>query len=167
MPVFDRFRSDHVQVLERIDALERAIGKGPRRAPDERSMREWVTLLEAQFATHMRDEEEILYPALAESVPETAAGLAGLGAEHRELRQMLASLRATLDRDPGPARDEQIVVQLGDFIDLLRIHVRKEEASIFTIAARVLDSAEILALSRRLAERQAARADSPSWRPLS
>lgn len=157
---FQSFRDDHRVVLDRLNALEgvlQARAGGGARPIDERSIRALVTHLEAQFGTHMRDEDELLFPALAESLPETAGGLAPLRAEHAELRQMLAALGSMLDRAASAARDEQIVVQLRDFVDLLRIHVHKEEAAVFNVAARVLQPNEILALSERIAARRARR----------
>src|SRR5262245_7392574 len=125
---FQDFRDDHRRVLDRIDGIEPILG-GEARSMDalpEPPIRDLLTLLQAQFATHMRDEEELLFPALAESLPETAAGLERLHAEHVDLRQMLATIIALLEQPCSRSRDEQMVVQLRDFVDLLRIHVHKE-----------------------------------------
>lgn len=165
---FAGFRSDHGDVLARLNALDRLLlhrTAAPAPLPlDDSPIRDLVGVLEAQFATHMRDEEELLFPALAESLPETAAGLDLLRREHDELRQMLAALVAELARAPSPARDEQVVVQLRDFVDLLRIHVHKEEVAVFTIAARALTPLEVTTLSRRIAARHERRESSPHRR---
>jgi hemerythrin-like domain-containing protein len=162
---FESFRTDHGNVLARIGALDRLflarMGTAPPTPLDEVPIRELVGLLETQFATHMRDEEELLFPALAESLPETATSLGLLRGEHEELRQMLAAIASQLDRSSSPARDEQVVVQFRDFVDLLRLHIHKEEATVFNIAARALAPLEITALSRRIAARHAQRGDSP------
>ena len=63
---------------------------------------------------------------------------------------MLIRLKATLGEPAGPDRDEQIVVQLRDFIDLLRIHIRKEEALVISVAERVLRQSEVELLKARM-----------------
>jgi hemerythrin-like domain-containing protein len=144
--------------------LRERAGNGAAPPLDEPPLRALMGLLEAQFATHMRDEEELLFPALAEALPETAPSLVPLRKEHGELRQMLAAITAALGQPASPSRDEQIMVQLRDFVDLLRIHVHKEEAAVFSVAGRVLAPLEITALSRRVAERRERRQGSPSRR---
>jgi hemerythrin HHE cation binding domain-containing protein len=69
--ILQRMRRDHEQVLADVDVLERAAaGVGHER---ERNLRVVVTGLERQFHTHMAAEDELLFPALLESLPETAA----------------------------------------------------------------------------------------------
>jgi hemerythrin-like domain-containing protein len=112
-----------------------------------------VALLERQFATHMAAEDEVLFPALSEALPQTKPTIEPLRAEHADLRSMLSRLDATL-REPGsPARDEQIAVQVRDLVDLLRIHIRKEEAIVLSVAERVLKPKEIAALEQRMRAR--------------
>lgn len=140
--VFRSFRSDHRRVLARLDSVERAMkgrGRARRIGPAaEAALAELVEHLGRQFATHMRTEEDVLYPALSESLPEAAAGLAPLRSDHRELRGMRERLAALLAKPAGPGRDEQVAVQVRDFTDLLRIHIHKEEATVFRVAARIL-----------------------------
>lgn len=147
-------RADHRAVLERLSGLETAaerIAAVDADPGDESRVREFVAHLEAQFATHMRAEDELLYPALTTALPDTRASLAPLVAEHAELRAMLAALAATLDEPAGPTRNEQLAVQARDLADLLRIHIRKEEAIVFTVAERLLPAGERRALNARLA----------------
>jgi len=149
-PVFDRFRRDHVRVLGQLDALERAIDGGvPLRADALAELDALVRLLRVQFATHVAAEERALYPALAEALPETAPGLEPLEAEHSEMRSMLARLQGLLSLPASRGRDEQVVVQSRDLVDLLRIHVRKEEHAVFDVAARVLTAPELARLAER------------------
>jgi len=107
-----------------------------------------VALLEQQFATHMRVEDDALFPALIEVLPEAGGSIAPLRDEHDELRSMLGGLARLLAQPIGPERDEQVAVQVIDLVDLLRIHVRKEEAVVFRVAERVLPAPTL----RRLAE---------------
>jgi hemerythrin-like domain-containing protein len=110
-----------------------------------------VALLARQFATHSATEEQVLFPALAEAFPGARPSLGPLEREHEEMRSMLARLAELLAQHATPARDEQIVIQVRDLVDLLRIHIRKEEQSVLNVARRVLTAAEISALGARMA----------------
>ena len=147
---FARFRRDHRRVLAQLDALEHGAPGSRRRAPREVQLHDMLDLLARQFATHMTAEDTVLFPALAEAFPESRATLAPLRVEHRELRLMLAALADAFALAPGPARDEQLQVQTWDFVHLLRIHVTKEEHSVFDLAERVLRPHEMRDLVERL-----------------
>lgn len=150
--VFDRFRQDHALVLSRLDGLERAIEHGGRLDPDgSRLIEDVAALLRDQFASHVTAEERVLYPALADAFPEAAPSLRPLQAEHVEMRAMVARLATLLAWPASAARDEQLVVQARDLVDLLRLHIRKEELAVFNVAERVLTETELALLSARVA----------------
>lgn len=146
---FRRLRSDHEQVLDGIAALERLLTAPDELTRSDRLVRDEVAFLTRQFSTHMQAEDDVLFPALIEALPEAQPALAPLQAEHEELRGMLAGLTATLQATPGAVRDEQLTVQLRDFVDLLRIHIRKEEAVVLRMAETVLPSPERMRIARR------------------
>ncbi|MBI5711708.1 MAG: hemerythrin domain-containing protein [Candidatus Eisenbacteria bacterium] len=152
--VFERMRADHQRVLAEIAELERiatGLGDAEPAAPGlERMLDDVVRMLELQFDTHMAAEDEVLFPALTRSLPETLGPIAPLRAEHQELRSMLAVLAELLRRPGSPGRDEQLAVQVRDFVDLLRIHIRKEEAVVFRVAEHVLAPPELQALADRM-----------------
>jgi len=145
--VFKRLRADHARVVADLDALERASGGG---AAPHADLQRLVRMLQRQFDTHMRAEEDALFPALAEAMPEGRGSITPLRAEHAELRSMLAALAQLLAQPPAPARDEQVEVQVRDLVDLLRIHVRKEEAVVFSVAERVLPESTLLRIAECL-----------------
>jgi len=149
---FQRLREDHAGVLERLEDLERAsnTGMGPAGSIREPAVRELIEHLERQFATHMRSEEDVLFPVLARTLPMASVTLGPLEAEHAELRQMLGDLSALLDSPAGMVRDGRVRVELRDFVDLLRLHIQKEEATVFAVASRVLATAELETLAARL-----------------
>lgn len=136
--IFQRLRADHERVLAELATIERALEARDGADDALRGLAGLIELLDAQFATHMRFEEESLYPALEALLPETAAVVAPLRAEHVELRGMLEALRPSLASPALAARRAPIGVQLRDLVDLLRIHVRKEDAIVFRLAERVL-----------------------------
>lgn len=148
---FAGFRTDHVRVLAYLSATERAVlgPHGLRPGAHER-LRAFVALLEQQFATHMTTEDALLFPALAEVMPESRAILAPLAEDHAEMRSLLASLAEALAARAGRARDERIGVQLRDLLDLLRLHIQREERTVFDVAERILSPVESRDLAARL-----------------
>ena len=164
--IFERMRQDHRGVLEEIDALEKAVARGA--GGDSQGVLERVTaLLSHQFGSHMAAEDDVLYPALMDALPETRPSIEPLRADHGVLRMMLADLEEAMRQEPGEMRDEQIVVQVRDLVDLLRIHIRKEEAVVIGVAERVLRPAEVEALAARMARgtRSTPHAPSPDAGP--
>jgi len=152
--VFAKLRRDHAHVLARLDpfgsSAERIAAESDVRAEDEAVLRAFATHLTAQFDSHMRAEDEVLYPALERAVPATRGSLRPLRAEHEELRRMLEALIGTLDQTPNAMRNEQVGVQAQDLADLLRIHIRKEEAIVLSVAERLLQPREVAALAAQL-----------------
>ena len=149
--IFQRMRADHRRVLAEIKVLEAAAkGKQRRRVGTEREVRNVLAHLESQFDTHMAAEDDVLFPALVQALPQTRVSVEPLRAEHEALRTMLLRLRETFDSAAGPEREEQLLVQVRDFVDLLRIHVRKEEALVLRVAEQVLRPRELEALAARL-----------------
>ena len=157
--IFEQIRSVHRQILGRIASLEAGVlhsGARPgRRNAGSRNaeVREFIEILKQQFLAHTILEDEVLYPALVEALPQTKATIDPLHAENLELRNMATRLASTLEEEPGPARDEQIAVQMRDLVDLLRIHLRKEEALVLGVAERVLKPSEIDAMKQRMQTR--------------
>jgi hemerythrin-like domain-containing protein len=151
--VFQRLREDHGRVLGKIEILETVAAAVPRvlvRDWPGRDVLEVLAMLAIQFRTHMVAEEEVLYPALAEALPGTRSSLEPLEADHASLRMMLSDLELGLREPASRSRNETIAVQLRDFTDLLRIHIRKEEVVVFAVAERVLSTMEMKALADRV-----------------
>lgn len=153
--VFERMRQDHRHVLEEILVLERASAAVRSHSVGADwpggTARAVLAMLARQFGSHMAGEDEVLFPALTEALPETRSSIEPLRADHGALRMMLADLEEALQEPAGPARNEQIAVQLRDFVDLLRIHIRKEEVVVFGVAERALSPREVETLAARMA----------------
>src|SRR5690349_15923677 len=134
--VFTQMRDEHAHVMVELRALEDAAAT---HAAHEAESADWpgqavrnvLDLLARQFATHMTAEDELLFPALIQALPETRAGIEPLQADHAALRMMLGDLRDALTKPATSTRNEQVAVALRDFVDLLRIHIRKEELLVF------------------------------------
>lgn len=150
--IFERMRAEHRRVLEALEELEAAVapgGRGGRNRPEE-GVRKFLDRVGPAFAAHMAAEDEALFPTLMEALPQTAANADLLRGEHAALRTMLAQLGATIQEPAGPERDEQLGVQIRDLVDLMRIHIRKEEALVISVAERVLRPREVEALAARM-----------------
>ena len=163
--IFDRMREDHRNVLERIRVLDAAAAAGPKQnAPEWPGVetRDVLALLARQFQTHMAAEDDVLYPALVDALPVARPSIEPLMADHATLRMMLADLLQALDEEPSETRNELIGVQLRDLADLLRIHIRKEEAVVFGVAERTLRPLEVEALAARLVRGAACQVPYPS-----
>ncbi len=147
---FGQFRRDHARVLGQIDLLEQQAVVEPE-ALDEALLAGAIELLRSQFATHMTAEESVLYPAIQLAFPAGRSTLEALRADHVELRLMLATISIRLGATGSPERDEQLQVVLRDLIDLLRLHIHREESAVFDVASRVLSNDEAAELARRIA----------------
>jgi hemerythrin-like domain-containing protein len=137
-PIHETLRQDHARlrtVLERVDALLRRRARGiPPDPPD--AMRALALEFAARLGTHLTAEAdaESLLLGVLEANASSRGAVTTLRGEHGELRSMLGTLVRTLDGAAGARRDEQIAVQLRDLVDLVRIHVRKEDVLILAAA---------------------------------
>src|SRR5512138_1514068 len=96
--IFERMREDHRRVLAEADALEAAMAgaKGSDGPGSVEALDRLTALLDRQFGTHMAAEDDVLYPALMEALPETRPSIEPLRADHGVLRMMLADLVETM-----------------------------------------------------------------------
>jgi hemerythrin-like domain-containing protein len=140
-------RADHRRVLAAVDEAERLLLCASQEAARAR-IAQHVQMLEEQFTTHMEAEDRVLLPSLEALLPEARSVLAELSAEHVTLRALRTDLAEAL-RSAGGAQ-ERFVVPLRDLIDLLRIHIRKEEALVFHVAEQILTPAQRGRISRLL-----------------
>jgi hemerythrin-like domain-containing protein len=170
-PLLEALRADHRQVLAELETLEQ-LTLAPRAfTPSHEvpafgiAIAELLARLERRFTAHAAAEDRGLFPALARALPAARDSLRPLQAEHDELGAMLAELAATLRRPESAARDEQIVVCARDLVDLLRIHIRKEEAVAFRVAERLLTPAELGAIEAHRTTDPAAPQDPPTPNP--
>lgn len=154
--IFDRFRGDHRTLLARLDEIEGATnvpdttGAYPP-PPPAGTLGPLVALLERQFAVNMQAEDDVVFPAVTAAVPEAAANVEVLRVEHAELRQMLAELKRTLDSPHDSGLGARLAVQVRDLVDLLRIHIRKEESVVYRVSELTLPARDRDALVERLA----------------
>ncbi|HEX7076824.1 MAG TPA: hemerythrin domain-containing protein [Candidatus Eisenbacteria bacterium] len=149
--LIERIKSDHRRVLAEVSRLESLLARGGATRPaPQAKLDALVRMLEREFGTHMAAEDEALYPAVVAVVPAAKGSVEPLHDEHAELRAMLERLRETMGEPGGAERDEQVTVQVADLAALLRIHIRKEESLVLSVAARLLRPQDIDAIVKRM-----------------
>ena len=135
---FARLRAEHARAQVLLAAFERALSEAPGPTRDERPLLAMARYLAGPFAKHLATEEGVFYPALVQHLPELAQLLKPLLEDHAELRGMTRSLELFVGQPPGVKREEQMLVLGRDLVDLMRLHIAKEERSALDWSERVL-----------------------------
>jgi hemerythrin-like domain-containing protein len=89
-----------------------------------------IAILSAVLGAHSRLEDDLLEPALERHLGKTGP-IAGMRAEHDEIRRALQKIEGTKKLDEGADR-------VALLLDLVRNHFQKEEAVLFRIADQLL-----------------------------
>jgi len=84
---------------------------------------EFTAFFDQNLARHFKAEEEILFPFMRASIPESSALIDDLLADHTRLRGLLSPLTS----ETGLAK------HLFDAGDLLERHIRREERELFPL----------------------------------
>jgi hemerythrin-like domain-containing protein len=139
-PALDPFLRHHARGRERVRHLRRAArGDEDRR---RRAAGEFLAYVREQVMPHIRAEEAMLFPLVAEEMCTTQ-----LMVEHERLLVLARRLESALRSSaPEPA----LLVQIAA---LMRAHIRREEQELYPLVARLLDerNPSALALAAALA----------------
>jgi hemerythrin-like domain-containing protein len=111
-----------------------------KREPDLRA-RHVNAFFEYRLISHLRLEEELLFPAFRAVLGVEASLIDVLLGDHRELRAKAAAIKAG-------AHD-----QVNGFCDLLERHIRTEERQLFVLAENRMQPAEMAELGRQIKTR--------------
>ena len=169
-PFLREFSEEHVLFLEELNAFEAAIlsvqESGYTRESDAR-LRHFFHYLDQEFTPHSRREEVALFPLLRErligsgehgsgSVPATATEL--MEDEHAKAMQLAAVVVSFLglvfrlpDERSGMIVLDAALEQGKNLVELLRLHVFREDNVIFALAHRLISSAEFDEMQSRAA----------------
>jgi len=105
--------------------IQQAIGREPTDIPSLRTRAEsTVRFFQGDLAVHFETEETVLFPAM-QGMPGAGSLILELAEEHREMECLIRKLRET---DNG-----HLTATLAQFANLLELHIRKEERSLFPI----------------------------------
>ena len=169
-PFLRRFRDEHVPFMQELQAFEEAIlsiqEKGYTRESDAR-LRHFFHFFDHAFAPHHRREEAFLFPLLRERLiasGEHGAGRAPATAtdvmedEHAKAMQLAAVVVNFLglvfrlpDEKSGMIVLDAALEQGKNLAELLRLHVFREDNVVFTLAHRLISTAEFDQLQSKAA----------------
>jgi hemerythrin-like domain-containing protein len=133
--------NQHQDVLARLGAVESDLTDSSR----EPDLAAFAAYLEREVASHFVVEEQALFPILARHLSLHQGPLAVMNAEHAAFRDLLRELCAAV-RDGNPIRQRRCASEL---IELLRVHIAKEDNILFPMASRILGPEELREVDAR------------------
>lgn len=132
--------AQHQDVLLRLAAVEAELI-----IPGDHDLAAFSTYLDSEVMHHFTLEEQALFPPLARHLGTTQGPLAMMEAEHAEFRELLQGLT---DAVRTGAHGAQRAIA-GEIIELLRVHIHKEDHVLFPMAEHLLSAEEIAEVDRR------------------
>jgi hemerythrin-like domain-containing protein len=169
-PFLRQFRDEHVPFMQELDAFEAAIlsiqKTGYTRESDAK-LRHFFHYLDQEFTHHSRREEAALFPLLRErliasgehgsgSVPATATEV--MEDEHAKAMQLAAVIVNFLglvfrlpDERSGMIVLDAALEQGKNLVELLRLHVFREDNVVFSLAHRLISKTEFDEMQSRVA----------------
>ena len=160
-PFLRKFREEHVPFMEELNAFEEAIlsiQKAGYTKEADAKLRHFFDFFDHEFGTHHRREEATLFPLLHErliasgehgsgSVPATATDL--MQDEHAKALQLAAVVVNFLglvfrlpDERSGMIVLDAALEQGKNLVELLRLHIFREDNVVFSLAHRLISAAE-------------------------
>jgi len=160
-PFLRKFRDEHIPFMEELNDFEAAIlaiQKTGYTKESDAKLRHFFHFFDHEFIPHSRREEASLFPLLRErliaagehgkgSVPATAADL--MEDEHAKAMQLAAVVVNFLglvfrlpDERSGMIVLDAALEQGKNLVELLRLHVFREDNVVFSLAHRLISRAE-------------------------
>lgn len=148
MNVIELLKKDHQAVAGLFESFEAA-----KESEANTEKQEIVGRIIEELSAHATAEEEIFYPAVAESAEEekeeqAADGVKEANEEHALVKQLLSQLEE-LDAD-----DEQFDAKVKVLKDLVEHHVEEEEGQLMPRAKKLLSAEQLEGLGTRCAARK-------------
>jgi hemerythrin-like domain-containing protein len=138
---------EHRLILQVLGALEKRIAAVEAGVTPDRAFFEKAVEFLRGFADrgHHGKEEDILFKMMVEDLdyPRNAGPVAVLTTEHeqgREFIRRIAEAAAVLGKDPAATR--QVIENGRGYIQLLRIHIDREDNVVFPMVDQFLDDAD-------------------------
>lgn len=133
----DTLRQEHRAIMAALTILERMAAQAKQGAVAPSDIADFLDFLRDFADTcHHGKEEGLLFPAMLDAgVPEPGPVTVML-MEHARGRELIAAMRAA----SAPTLDPEVFGKAaGDYIELLRQHIEKEEVVLFPLAERIID----------------------------
>jgi hemerythrin superfamily protein len=127
---------DHREIERLFDLLERA--------GDARVQRVLTDQVIAELVRHSVTEEQYLYPAVREHVPDGGALADKQIADHAEIEELLKDLEVM---DAG---DPRCLAAMSEISAKVRSHLREEEVDVFPSLRQYAGAEELLALGAKV-----------------
>ncbi|MBL8260243.1 MAG: hemerythrin domain-containing protein [Candidatus Competibacteraceae bacterium] len=127
--IAESLAAEHRCCDERFTATEAAAERG-----DAGRCREEFRRFQTAMELHFRKEEEALFPAFEQMTGNSMGPTRVMRLEHRQMRETLAEMRATLDRGDL----EEFLGQSETLLILMQQHNVKEEQMLYPMCDRVL-----------------------------
>ena len=131
-------RNDHKTVEALFKKFEKA---GPNA---HKTKQDLVEKIVEELSIHAAIEEQVLYPAARDAVPDATEEVLEALEEHHVVKWTLSELDGM---DPG---DERFTAKVTVLIENVRHHVEEEEQELFPILEGALDSDTLEAMAKKL-----------------
>lgn len=145
----DMYRDQHRIIAGQLDEIEKELeavrGRGGRLPDAVGALRRLLVLLEVDVEHHAAEEEHAIYGPL-ERVAGVTPTLAACYREHGELRLGIERLRADLRRALGGGLADRVLEDCDALIQLVRIHMAREDEILFPAAEQNLDRSVLAAI---------------------
>ena len=172
-PFLRKFRDEHVPFMEELNAFEEAIlaiQKTGYTKESDAKLRHFFHFFDLEFSPHHRREEATLFPLLHERLvasgehgkgenPATATDL--MREEHAKALQLAAVVVNFLglvfrlpDERSGLIVLDAALEQGKNLVELLRLHVFREDNVVFSLAHRLISTTEFDEMQSRAAARK-------------
>ena len=169
-PFLRKFRDEHVPFMEELNAFEAAIlsiQKSGYTREEDAKLRHFFHFFDQEFSSHHRREEATLFPLLHERL--IASGEHGKGSdvttaidlmhdEHAKALQLAAVVVNFLglvfrlpDEKSGMIVLDAALEQGKNLVELLRLHIFREDNVVFSLAHRLISAAEFDQMQSRAA----------------
>ena len=148
--------NDHEVILTALEVFARILSKLQNTPlPDENELSQFIDFL-VDFADqcHHGKEEGFLFPAMvAFGVPDRGGPIGVMMVEHIQGRGYIHDLRDALDAEPFDLAGFELAGR--KYIDLLRMHIHKENSVLFPMADKIIPLSDLDRLCESFSEHEA------------
>ena len=148
MDLLEYLRTDHQFLLGLLERLDQTVTASSSRCHgegwSEQMAKEATSLIEqmiARMATHERAEESLFFPALRRCAPELEPVVSVIEADHQGVARTFASFGREAGTAGRPAA--WMILTISRLTHMVRSHIAREEADLFTAAARRIPPHEL------------------------
>ncbi len=137
MSMTDILVAEHETVLKKLGEIRHAAASG-----NVAGVASLLPFFEVDIQLHRRKEEEILFPAIARACGENGSPVGCMLHEHQIEKGLVERIRRDVDAGGGAAGGRTLLADVEEFVDFLRLHIRKENEVLFPLAEGILPPGE-------------------------